>query len=467
MESKSNKSTPAMDPGLWASPDLFACHSRRRRELTSTPHLSSWTLLENSAGSSKQDSGYCSQTPGSGESSRALCCSHSTPQCSCQPNKFYGSQSSPRLDFLQSTSESRTSSARQFPTRISRPFDFYDETMDTSLYPDDMEVEENESTEGNQFALSLSEIGEEKSIDFVENGVCLSSTTPENIDRSREVQTDNTAHESGFESEDFFSPETEVLGFNTVSSKVKVGDTPRKNDCNFRNVTKKITTLNWIVKSFSMNGVDRLDFLYQLGVKRHFPHIVSKILSFLSEKDLDSVHNVSKTWREIMVKDTPAHNRWTLYSATMQLRRENLTSPTKLGSSRRPAPFSPLHNLNNQINVLGRNSNGNRRSPRHSPTVSPESARFRSFQRAARSLKQGERLLHCPRCHFPSHDHGSPTIMCSRSGCRHRFCVWCRNEVVTGKRHDCPPLYTPQLRRTAHKLPPIGSKSCKRNLRRL
>uniref|UniRef100_A0A1B6LUX0 F-box domain-containing protein n=1 Tax=Graphocephala atropunctata TaxID=36148 RepID=A0A1B6LUX0_9HEMI len=466
MEKKSSKFSIADEEGYWASPDMiFADYSRSQGAVTSTPNLSSWPLEDN-AGSSKQDSGYYSQTPSSGESASTfcrLCCTNSTPQCRCHPNKCYETQT-PHLDFLQTISEGKMSSVHQFSSRISRPLNLYDEAMDTSLYPDDMDVDEQLSGENHQYTLSLLEIDEEKSIDFVENGVCLSSATPKNICRIKEVKTDDTAQESGFVSEEFFTPETDIIGCSKVSPKNK-NDTPCKKDINFHNIAKKVTKLNMVVKNFSLNGIERVDFLYQLHEKRYLPLIINKIFSFLSEKDLDSVKSVSKTWNEVVIKDSSAHDRWKLYSTTMQMRRENLTSPTKVGSTRRQIPFSPLHALNNQMSPRARG--GGRISPRRSPTISPDSVRFRSFQEAARSLRQGERLLQCPRCHFPSHDRGSPTVLCTRSGCLHRFCVWCRNEVETGRQHNCPPRYTPLLRRTAYKLPAIGSKSCKRNLRRL
>jgi len=494
---------------VW-SPDVFCenyPHGNGAR-VTSTPY---WALslkkLNESEELSKQDSGYISATPRSFESaglhfdrcqhcnaSLHLSHSKSTPENVCTCFNQHINANSSDVKCMDAIQEVKLSPTPKRPPRIrqNRPPEFYvDDAIDTSLYTEEMEVDNSSIAENHQCSLDLVDLGEEKSIDFLEPEVfsasqnsaketptCITSKFSAKLENNEE-DINSPSYEKAecsfmkVSSEDFCSPG--IFSCDIVSPKRKSEPSPTKpkigtpskkieKDNLFKNSAKKVATMNKVLRSFySLNGLENIDFLYQFGVKKNCPHIVTRILSFLPEKDLDAVRVVSKTWNKLLYNDYAAFNRWQLHFTAMRLMKENLSSPVKQGGSggrNRPA-LTRLQLVTNQTSP-----------PRQlftpSPPVSPGSARFRSYQKAARSLKKNERLLPCPRCRFPSTDRGDPVVQCPRSGCRHRFCVWCNIEVLPGLPHNCPPLYNPScITRKPKTTHTAGSKVSKRNLRRL
>lgn len=84
-----------------------------------------------------------------------------------------------------------------------------------------------------------------------------------------------------------------------------------------------------------------------------------------------------------------------------------------------------------------------------------------SFQQAANSLKNEERIQKCPNCRspakvFPVEDRGN----CKNENCLFDFCINCFHEY-----HGSRPCITAAAKRT--KKDAIGSKKSKRNLKRL
>jgi hypothetical protein len=76
-------------------------------------------------------------------------------------------------------------------------------------------------------------------------------------------------------------------------------------------------------------GKETIDIFKLLGEKSNHPRIVSKILNYLSPRDLCSVSMVSKLWQKICINDTNAHERRMKYIIIRQYSKENLSSVNK------------------------------------------------------------------------------------------------------------------------------------------
>ena len=74
----------------------------------------------------------------------------------------------------------------------------------------------------------------------------------------------------------------------------------------------------------SLAGFGHLDIMYQLGEKSDYSLVVSRILGYLSDKDISAMTMVSKTWRNVCLRDEKASNRWHDYIADRKERKENL-----------------------------------------------------------------------------------------------------------------------------------------------
>lgn len=343
MEDKNKFISPTTDDELWASPmDLYSGQVKNERGLMmSTPNIVPWKSLsmslEGSVGSSQQDSGYCSFTPSSTSfreellSRRCQWCSK-TPRenyelspppsiCNCK-KRFLPKILSSNPEYLQTISETKSTSSGMFLShgRPNIATDLFDEAMDTSLYHDELAVENHQV---DNHGCQTMEIGDEKSIDFIDSNLLyLSKNTSPDITGIKEGESVEEECKFGK-----LSSQIPVLGCDTTTPNLEIKEAGKRDD-NFLSVAKKVVSMNRVVKSFTLTGIEKLDIFYQLTSKRlHCPHIVSKILSYLSEKDLDSVALVSKLWNELLCNDFPAYNRWKLYRTTKSWYRENLTSP--------------------------------------------------------------------------------------------------------------------------------------------
>lgn len=341
MEENNTQRKSPFKEDFWSSPEeSFPNHLHAQRQLISTPNVSTWPLftmnLEDSEGSSKTDSGFCSLTPHSADSLGRMvekkchiCSSHnyvqSTPNCTCQKNCSYENQSL-HLEYMEPITESRLSSGQpnSFLVKQSSTLDLYDDAMDSSLY------EQPVPGHSQECILGPMEIGEEKSIDFTDSGVFLPNISEvTNSTQSRKKLDVEEDLENALESDEFFSPEPNVLMLNAVSPKRRNETTPKKVKTHgtFCSVAKNICTMNRFLRSFNLNGIEEVDFLFQLGVKKNCPEVISKILDFLPDRDLDSVRVVCKTWNKLFLRDKKAYNRWKLYKTTVKMRRENCFSP--------------------------------------------------------------------------------------------------------------------------------------------
>ncbi|KAF7998521.1 hypothetical protein HCN44_010929 [Aphidius gifuensis] len=258
------------------------------------------------------------------------------------------------------------------------------------------------------------------------------------------------------------------LSWNKKLSKLKINDhikvdiKPKRLDFDRTNFTKHRRRSNYV----NLIGKSKADLFSLLGEQTNHCWIVSKILGYLSPKDLCSISMVSTIWRRICFADSFANKRRIQYVHYRQNTKENLkfikkykteinNSISESPKSRRRGYLIPVHNL---LSPKGR------RTP-SSPPVSPSKIKFHSFLKAGRSLAPWERLFSCPKCSFASHvDNDKNVGVCTREGCGIKFCTFCSSNPHSG---PCKALQlaTPTKRRT----PPliVGSKQSKRNLRRL
>jgi hypothetical protein len=78
-------------------------------------------------------------------------------------------------------------------------------------------------------------------------------------------------------------------------------------------------------KNRSLAGFGHLDIMYQLGEKSDYSLVVTRILSYLSDQDISNMTMVSKTWRNVCLRDEKASVRWHNYIADRKERKENLS----------------------------------------------------------------------------------------------------------------------------------------------
>lgn len=298
----------------------------------------------------RQDSGYCSLSPIStpiysitrpnifnrkcNHCFKAMNKSYaqSTPHyntCSCKKQNSFETFS-PQEEFMETISEPRSFFGNQFSSGRKQNIPLIlDEAMDSSLYPDEMEVADY--SEGNEFNLDSLEVSEEKSIDFLDNVTPFLSSTSnaQNVSNGVVATTDNKNDIA----KKLFTPGSFMSTPEIESPKYQNETTPTKRDRHtFVNAASKVGLMTKVLGlwSFKLCGIEEVDFLYQLGVKRAFPCIISKILSFLPERDIDSVRKVSKTWKEVVTKDHATYNRWKNYKRVMKLKKENYYSPVSI-----------------------------------------------------------------------------------------------------------------------------------------
>lgn len=342
--------TPPFEGVFLSSPEeSFPNHLHAQRELSSTPNVSTRPLhtmnLESSENSSNTDSGYCSLTPLSADSLGRIvdkkchiCSSHnysstpniwSTQNCTCQRNCSYDNQPL-NLEYLEPISESRLSTTQpnSFLVKRKGTIDLYDDAMDSSLYETD--VDQPVPGCSQEFILSSMEIGEEKSIDFTDSGVGLPNTSGLANTTKSLNKLYSEDHKNEMDSDEFFSPEATGFLYNEIASPKERNEANHKNvktSGTFYSVASNICSISRFLRSFNLNGIDKVDFLYQLGVKKNCPGIISTIFDFLADKDLDAVRVVSKTWNQLFLSDVKAYNRWDLYKTTAKMKRENCYSP--------------------------------------------------------------------------------------------------------------------------------------------
>ncbi|XP_031785992.1 F-box only protein 5 [Nasonia vitripennis] len=218
-------------------------------------------------------------------------------------------------------------------------------------------------------------------------------------------------------------------------------------------------------------GKETVDIFKLLAEKSNHPRIITKILSYLNLQDLCSVTMVSKSWQRICSNDIKAEERRLKYITLKQCSKENiiLLSKSKLEDL---VQLTPKARYSRKGFLTAVSTNLLQVPKMHfepdSPPVSPSKVIFNSFIKASRSLPLRDQLVPCPQCKFACRvKHDNNTGLCSRQGCPMlEFCILCSSELHLGKPCKMPLLATP-TKRSIKQQPVVGTKQCKKNLRRI
>jgi len=128
----------------------------------------------------------------------------------------------------------------------------------------------------------------------------------------------------------------------------------------------------------SLEGREKVDFMFFLSERHHFELVTEKIFSFLSDSDIISMSMVSKTWCNTVKNSPIAQKKKRMY---FKLSKENRCNYD--GRDR-----SAFHNkgyLANISNVM--RSPSKRDMPQRSPPVSPSKYRFHVFQKVSITIQ--------------------------------------------------------------------------------
>ncbi|XP_011505407.1 PREDICTED: uncharacterized protein LOC105368161 [Ceratosolen solmsi marchali] len=218
-------------------------------------------------------------------------------------------------------------------------------------------------------------------------------------------------------------------------------------------------------------GKETIDIFKLLGEKSNHPRIVSKILSYLSPQDLCSISMVSKSWQKICSNDSKAQERRLKYIIIRQCSKENLVSLNKY-KFQEDVQISPRTRFPKRGFLTAVPTNMLQAPKIHltpsSPPVSPSKVIFHSFIKAGRSLAPRDQLVPCPQCKFACRVENKKNVgICSRQSCpMEEFCVFCSSKLHVGEPCKMPLLATP-TKRGKQQQPIVGTRQCKRNLRRI
>lgn len=124
----------------------------------------------------------------------------------------------------------------------------------------------------------------------------------------------------------------------------------------------------------SIEGREKVDFMYFLSERNHFEPVIEKILSFLSGSDIMSMSMVSKSWCTAVENSPIAQKKKKKY---FKLSKEN--RGRYVGRDRSAVNNKGL--LANISNVM--RSPSKRDVPQRSPPVSPSKYRFHVFQKVS------------------------------------------------------------------------------------
>lgn len=209
----------------------------------------------------------------------------------------------------------------------------------------------------------------------------------------------------------------------------------------------------------SIEGREKVDFMYFLSERYHFQPVIEKILSFLSGSDILSMSMVSKIWSTAIENSPIAQKKKQKY---FKLSKEN----RYVYAGRDRSAFNNKGCLANISNVM--RSPSKRELPQRSPPVSPSKYRFHVFQKEAKKLSSDQQLVPCPRCSRPASWSPSQSTRAECKGfhCKFIFCTECKCEYSNTFEHKC--LCTPIISMSYNCRPMMYNLSRrKHNLRRL
>ncbi|XP_014262643.1 uncharacterized protein LOC106674438 [Cimex lectularius] len=239
----------------------------------------------------------------------------------------------------------------------------------------------------------------------------------------------------------------------TPTSSFQISLTPTKlsRKTSPRKRSPKKNLLKSFSRSRSLYGFERVDLFFQLGGRANHSLVISKILDYLSDADISSMTMVSKTWKNICLSDPKAKSRWLKYISHRRSIKENL-GKVKYKEKRNLAPLVPR---NHSTPLQTRQST--------SPPISPSKRRFHLFQKEAKTLKENEILMQCPRCRHPASCSSLLKVgECRSELCKQRFCSMCKGAEHNGRMCLSITPTTPTKRTCS-----VSSKQSKRYLRRL
>lgn len=176
--------------------------------------------------------------------------------------------------------------------------------------------------------------------------------------------------------------------------------------------------------------VTERDFLKIL--RPGFPHIVKKILHYLSPVDLSMCLRVSHAWRDAIMGDTE------LLEAIRRYRKEQKKNAENLNKTdhQRPTRLGPLTNIKN--------------IPSEPPLSPPTNA----------TSSTGSHLRPCPNCQSPARSVEKNRALCNH--CHYDFCLLCFRDKHIG---ECNGQRSPK--RPAKSTAIAGTKKSRKRLKRL
>lgn len=208
----------------------------------------------------------------------------------------------------------------------------------------------------------------------------------------------------------------------------------------------------------SLYGFENIDILYFLSHKENVPHILSRILSYLSVEDLVNVCSVSKTWEKICNNDLQARKRLQEHKKICNATKENLNMGSKEVRMKNGSRlmFSNIQNLCESKPVKA-----------SSPATSPRTKRFQLFWKEGEKLDRKSKLIMCPQCRGPVRCHIAGNNLGQCDKCHYKFCTICLNSFhysTRCHRISSVPSTFPVSRIRKDMI--IGSKESKRRLSR-
>lgn len=147
----------------------------------------------------------------------------------------------------------------------------------------------------------------------------------------------------------------------------------KNNENQFLRRKNSVVLKNVIHERISLEGREKVDFMYFLSERHHFELVTDKIFLFLSGNDIVSMSMVSKTWCNAVKNSPIAQKKKRMYFKLSKENREN-NGRDRLA----------IHNkgyLANISNVM--RSPSKRDLPQRSPPVSPSKYRSHIFQKVS------------------------------------------------------------------------------------
>ncbi|CAN7998700.1 unnamed protein product [Ixodes hexagonus] len=201
-----------------------------------------------------------------------------------------------------------------------------------------------------------------------------------------------------------------------------------------------------------------IDFLVQL---QGIVPAISKLLAYLSDRDLAMVCCTSGEWRRVCQSVCEARQRWERY---IKVKRDIWESSRENLPCKRPLVHRS-EDVPHPLAVRNSNSSSGDSDKAQAGTLAYTS-RFQIYVEEAKHLKEDEQHLACPKCNYPSRiSRGATCATCKSPSCQYRFCGQCKRPWHEPDQ-PCPELSVADGN-TRSKKPVIGGERSRRKLRRL